>query len=582
MLLQLCQMHLPAPWRQVAGLVLGLEAFSLLVQLAGMAGLATGNVLGGLWGLLALCGGVAVWHERTQLPKLRVGEISRGEGLGLGICGAALCLNLLAALPPATKIDEVYYHLVLPSRLVLDEGLRFYRQPWQGAILPQMTYQLASAPLYALHYPDAMNVVSWALSGVWAWFVWLVLRKAAVSHLQSSIWTAALLVGMYSIVWHVTAGGHALGDLAMTAALMAAFQRRELLAALGERQFISLVSILCLGAASTKLSLWPVLGVLLVWLGVWLSRQIPGRTRWEVWLWLCLPWIVLSLPLLLWTWRQSGSPFGPVLSQWFSHSVYEPRQIQAELTRTREVNRLPIREVVGYALINYPPLLWLGMLGALLTPKIPLPTRMFGALLLAIQLVLLVWLLPFDLRFLGALPAGLMCWWVIVVAPRVQTWAAGARPLAIVIAAVFLLPWLLVKAYYAKQFVPILLGQQARAAFFENSIGLLADYRQLDKLLPRDAVLFRPAGRFTAAYAPRPVLMDVADLPAGRAVFLLGTWPQTVSREQSLELIARFLPAGFSLGEIVYENPKAIWMCYRTPGKAPDVVPIFVARLIRQ
>lgn len=582
LLLQVCQLRLPSPWRQVACLVMGIEAFSLMVQLVSMAGLATGNVLCGLWAILVLVGGLAVWREIAQLPKQHFCEIGHWERLVLGICGTALLLNLLAALAPTTKIDEVYYHTVLPSRVVLDEGLRFYRQPWQGAILPQMVYQLAGAPLHALHYPDAMNVVSWAISGLLSWFVWQVLRAAAVSFVWSTIWSSVLLVGMYSVVWHVTAGGHALGDLAMTAALVAVFQRRELLAALGAGKFAGFISLLCLGAASTKLSLWPVLGVLLGWIGFWLTCQVSGRLRWAVWFWLCLPWLVLLLPLLLWTWRQSGSPFGPVLSHWFSASVYDPLQMQAELARTRDINRPPIKEVIWYALINYPPLLWFGMVGTLLIPKISLGTRLLGAMMLALQLLMMMWLLPLDVRFLGALPTGLMCWWVLAIASRVQGWVADAKLVAGFATAVFLLPWLGVKAYYAKQFVPIMSGKQAQAAFLENNLGLLADYRQLDQLLPSNAVLFRPVGRFTAAYAPRPVLMDVADIPPEREVFLLGVWPKLESRKKSLEIISRSLPAKFGLGEIVYENPKAIWMCYRTPGKPPDVEAIFVARLISQ
>jgi hypothetical protein len=76
----------------------------------------------------------------------------------------------LLAAAPSTKHDELYDHMLLPSRIVVDGALHFYLQPWLSATLQQMEYQMAATPLYAMGYPDASNVVSWCIGLMLAWF----------------------------------------------------------------------------------------------------------------------------------------------------------------------------------------------------------------------------------------------------------------------------------------------------------------------------------------------------------------------------------------------------------------------------
>ena len=51
--------------------------------------------------------------------------------------------------------------MLVPARLLLDGELVFYLRPWLAAAVPQMGYQIAGAPLYALGIHDAPNIWSW-------------------------------------------------------------------------------------------------------------------------------------------------------------------------------------------------------------------------------------------------------------------------------------------------------------------------------------------------------------------------------------------------------------------------------------
>jgi hypothetical protein len=112
----------------------------------------------------------------------------------MAITCAAIVTNLLVALAPSTKIDELYYHMLVPSRIISDGTLRFYRQPWEGAIWPDMLYQISATPAHAMGFPDATNVVSWGLSATLLWFAWRIIRPTKPAP-WAALWTASFASG---------------------------------------------------------------------------------------------------------------------------------------------------------------------------------------------------------------------------------------------------------------------------------------------------------------------------------------------------------------------------------------------------
>src|SRR5262249_41112590 len=148
------------PWNQVAAVLLGIQILSLTVQVVGMAEVASPSVLCAIWWtLVAIGASMLLFRGRTTLLELF--PLRYGAALlPITIIVAAILINTLVALAPSTKIDELYYHMLIPSRIVVDGALRFYREPWFSAIGPQTIYQISAAPAHALGYPDATNVVS--------------------------------------------------------------------------------------------------------------------------------------------------------------------------------------------------------------------------------------------------------------------------------------------------------------------------------------------------------------------------------------------------------------------------------------
>jgi hypothetical protein len=559
-------LRLPSPWDHVTAVLLGIQALSLTVQIAGMTEIASPLVLCTIWWIVVANGVLALLFRARPI---RIGLWPKCYGLALlpiAIIGVASATNVLVALAPSTKIDELYCYMLIPSRIVSDGALRFYREPWVGAIWPHMVYQISAAPVHAIGYPDATNVVSWALSITLLWFAWRIMRANANTVLWTALCVASLCVGLYPAVWYVTGGAHAMGDLALAAAVVAFCNRERLLVLLPPPAYAALFSILVLSASTSKVSLLPVSAILLCF-ALWpVLKSVPVLMRPRVAVAVFLPWLVFYLPIAGWAWIQSGSPFGPILAGLFGSSVYSISSLEQTFQLEREM-WLPLI-IIRNAALGYSPLIWLGAVAVLFVPALAGATRVILASLLAMQCLLIYWFMPSDVRYLS-LHFGLFIVFVSLGPRAIQERLASVR-LAFAACVIFLLPWLAIQVYYAKQFFLVSNGLE-KDAFYQRNVAFYSDFVQLDRILSRDTVLLVPGFTVSAAYAPRPIFFDPADLPPGQPVAML-TLQDTVHVGAPWN--------GYTIGDEVYENPQAVIRAYRTPGRAPIVGRLKVVRLL--
>lgn len=560
----------PSPWNHVTATLLGILAASLLVQIAGMIQAASQAVLITIW-LTTLVFGFAalIICLRSRAITIFFSECWKRAALPLAILGIAIAINLLVAMAPSTKIDELYYHMLVPSRIVSEEAIRFYLEPWQAAIWPQMIFQISAALVDSLGYPDATNIVSWAIGVMLVWFSWCVIRASSKSLAWTAIWVGCLCVGMYSVVWQVTAGAHAMGDLAMAAAIVGLCKYESLLKACGPVGYASMLSILSLSAAATKISLLPLSFLILC---IALLQSFPtadSATRRRVVVAGVSPWLIFLLPIATWTWVQSGSPFGPVLADVMGHSIYRADWVEATFRMTRDVGQGDVSGSFEQTALNYSPILWLGVVGLLVGTDLRRSMRIVLSGLFVLQSAIIFWLLPYEARYLGGLHFGLLIIFACYATHNVQEKLQSTRAI-IAICTIFLLPWLCLQAYYGIQFFPVALGQE-KSSFYQRYIAFYVDYLALDKLLPEDGVILVSDFRLDSVYMPRPVFFDAADLPRRKPVVWFAS-PQTI-------FAAGKEFAGYAVGDVIYENSQAITEAYRTPGRRPLIGALKVVRL---
>jgi hypothetical protein len=375
---------------------------------------------------------------------------------------------------------------------------------------------------------------------------------------------------MYPVVWHVTGGAHAMGDLAMAAAIVAFFSREQLLSAVPPPSYAALLSILLLAASSSKISMLPLCLILLCLVVCSLFWSAPPLISAQCALAMAVPWLIFFCPIALWTWWQSGSPFGPMLADVLAPSIYESDRLQKILRNARQVNQVSLTTAIKYAAVMYSPIIWLAVGGAIFGTNLSKVARTIMCFLFGLQALLISWLLPHDVRFLGGLHYGLLIVFASFATVNMPAKLATRRVL-IPACLIFLLPWLGVQLFYAKQFMPVLLGLENIDVFYRRYIAFYDDFVELDRRLPEDAVLFVPDLRLASIYAPRPLYFDTADLPRGHQVALFAS-PDTIEA-------ARAGLDHYQIGELIYENFRAVTVAYRTPGNRPKIGPLHVVRL---
>lgn len=559
-------LRLPAPWDIIVGLVPGVLVFSLGCQLMAFLNAASRPNLAawfllwtgvGLWYLiLRVKHGSSLWAIRNPWQLLFLVPVT---------------LLVLTAACPSTKIDELFYHMLVPARVVADGTLTFYQFPWQAAV-PQMSWQIGLAPLHAIGFPHAGNVCSALIAGTMACCCCSLVRQRGHSEFRASAVAGLTVVGMYPAVWYVTGGAHALGDFCMAFAIVACASPWQCSQAENQTWIrTTSISLLLAAAAATKVSLLPLAALLQVWV---LIRPPADRMRAlngkRVVAGLA-PWMLLIVPLLVWTWQQSGAPFGPMFSGWFEKSVYDSDAMGGVLERSRAKARQLTSAVAVSSISGHSAAFWLLAIAGLFARQIPMTLSRCA---LMFQILLVATVLPLDLRFLGGTHVAI----VILSGMNLPHHAVlrnvskrGRR----IVALVLLVPWFSVQLVYQLPFLGYMAGLKSHEDFCRQYIAMYDDFRRLDRILPKDASILSTGIRPNSIYFPRRILVRKVDVQGEHSLFLFAC---DLPRNQLDERV----PAGYDIGEKVYGNEIALLVASRVPGVRGTYGRLDVYRLHRQ
>lgn len=480
--------------------------------------------------------------------------------------------NLAVALAPSSKIDELYYHMLVPKRIANDGILRLYRLPIEAAIVPQMQYQISLSPAYALGAPEAGNVLSLSYSIVLGLFVIGLLREHTGNESLAALGGMGCAVGAYQTVWHTTEGPAAVGELALVLALCGVLWPKSLRSSASPMRYGLLLVAAASLAASTKISLWPICAVVSL-LAAWntfgeMETAKRSLLRASVAL---SPWALMQFPLMIWTYHESGSFWGPVMANVFRPSVFPP-EILKILDQTRVVNQAGLLSNMKYASVELCPLIFVGLIVTVWQAFRKDRASLLITGLLVFQGALILWQLPYDFRFLGGLIYFPLIAAITMLASggtntsdpgKVSSLGTRVVALRSWIALFVAVPWLAFQMYYARPFAETTLGILTRHEFRERYVALTQDYDALEGILPADAILYVANGRIPLFYAPRPVVLTPLDLHEMGPVYRL-TLLELPSKQP-------FGEATLDCGDVVYANSRAIVETYRLPGTHPKI-----------
>jgi hypothetical protein len=548
-------LRLPQPWLTAVGAIAAIELLTGLVEAVAMAQFATRTILIVVWALFSAIGALLLVTHAPRFETLRFDSLT-----GVAVA-AILVVNLLIALCPSTKEDEVYYHMLVPSRIVQDGGLHFYREPLRAAIYPQMAFQMGLAPFHALGLPDAGNVVSWFFSVLLVWFTYRIVYAYSESTRWSGLFALAIAAGLYTSIWHVTSGPHAIGDLAVTVVIVALYAAENLIATTGPIRLALTVGILAAAAASTKVLLFPFAFAVILIAAVAIGRLVVGF-RHRAWIVACLilPAILFIIPLMSWTALHAGSPLGPLLEGRTGPSPYQPGEVRAFLDDYVAGIRGPIAQKVRNEAVSYSPIVWLAIAAFCFGRRRLRVAPTIGVALFLIQVVVILGWNTYDARYFGGVHYALMILFGMFLTSDARDAILANR--RVMIGLTFLIvPWMLLQFAYSAQFLKLVLGLESKAQFLSSHVAFFQDFEALDRILPRDAVVLVFPYGLDSIYVPRPVYYHPLDLPSHRPTFLFAYEPHGDPRGTT--------PANFVREQQVYANAGAVTAAFREPGRPP-------------
>ena len=293
-----------------------------------------------------------------------------------------------------------------------------------------MFYQIIIAPFYALGLPDSANIISVTLFSALIWFaltlVWQKTKNANIAW-----WTAASMsVGMYSVVYLITVNGQSFMVLSTAVGTLAVFSRQTLLKDISLSAWVVICSVLLLGMVAAKVSLIPM--AFFLSLGIFwriIKEEDHLLSKKKIFLIMMAPWIIIYLPIVIWTWVHSGSPFGSLFSDIFMNNTEEFDPFIASWNRVLGARETFI-DIMFVTVVNWSPLIWISLVGVAWAEKLPLKLRILLVVLLIAQITIIALILPHKARFLG-----------------------GLQYVFPIIAAIFYAPVLINKAMFKKVFI---------------------------------------------------------------------------------------------------------------------------------
>jgi len=362
-------------------------------------------------------------------------------------------------------------------------------------------------------HPGPGNLISWGISVALINLIVGTITELTKEPQAGWLFGAVAAVGLYTAVWHVTSGPHALGDLATVTAFSLCLLPEKSVLWASPRYRLALICLGACVAATTKISLLPP-GLALSVLACFRSwRRMGWKTSVSIAVGI---WTIILAPSIIWSSVQTGSPFGLVTATVFHSTFFEPATIQT-LADARTFRTYGLTSLMTVMLPSLSAGFFLALAIIVASALKEASLRLALAFLVA-QVLLIAFFLPHDFRFLGGQPFVLLILsaWAISLSLQGRHWLLRSRWLAIPLC----LPWLAIQASYAGKFLPVDLGLESRQTFLTRYVAFWTDFQRLDRILPANAVLFvKNSPKFPGYYAPRPVIFTLADLKPKQLVY---------------------------------------------------------------
>lgn len=457
-------------------------------------------------------------------------------------------IKLLFCLVPTTKVDELYYHMLLPVRLITDENLTYYQLPWPGAILPHMHYQFVGTPFYFLGFPDSLNVISLFIYFTFVYSFSIFIREQTQSE-KTSLWFALIIsCGLYGFVDIPTNASNAMMLLSGSISSIIISKPKYFL-----RNDIKSISIffsfLLLGMVGSKISMIPISFIIyLIFLkNIYTEKGVTSFfSSFKI---TFLIFGIFYLPLIIFTYLKSGSPYGPV-----------PGIFQNKSSISSDIGFF---NILIFLFTKWSSLIWISWI-TLPFSKISKFAKINIGSVFLIQLFIVITIFSNDPRFFGGIQYAAFVLLTIRYGPFLFL---KFKKLLISFLMVITLPLITLDLYYASPLIYAAFSNEER--FKLKYIPLYDDFKNVDKLIEKNAQIVYSGFNVNSFHSPRKAFMNYEDIKN----YNLPTYLFTSRKVDEL------FYNKYKIVSNIYSKQNANIYCYRSPNKKCKKANIFLYKL---
>lgn len=239
--------------------LLGMHVFSLATQIMSFHGIARTNSLRSLFFLQMALSVALIFslpNKSRGIAEAKKFFFASAKNISFIFLIALITSTFVISVAPSTKIDELFYHMLTPVRVIQEGGFSYFNFPFE-AMLPHMHLQIAASSLYALGLPDAFNVVNWYMGVIFALFCLSVIYRKTKNLNWSLFITLGMYAGMYAPVWFVSGGVGASSLLSMTVLSWITLTSNDPLYSQRPQRTLLMASFLSMSLSASKLSYLP-------------------------------------------------------------------------------------------------------------------------------------------------------------------------------------------------------------------------------------------------------------------------------------------------------------------------------------
>lgn len=535
-------------WDLSARIILGIFSLSLVNQFLGYLEINTSQSYIFLIVILSI---LSFWEcMNIDLTKIK---LTKKDILPLSFLSIIFSIRFTLSVIPSSKIDELTYHMFTPLRIVSDQALIYYQFPWPASIWPHMHYQILGAPFYSIGYPDSLNLLSLAIFSAFIYTIYSLIKKNT-NNSNLGLWAGVLVAtGLHGTVDITTNSSNALLIVGSSLSLIILSDPSKFIPTEDLRSFSIYFGLLFLATIGAKVSMLPISFLMMLIFIKVICDYWSSKALFRAFSYFLIPLLIFYLPLVVYTWLESGSPFGAFLNSFFTgkEPIYDP------YTEFRDGNlgyRGDFKEILFFLITKWSPLVWISWI-FLPLKRIKFKSKLIISSILIVQFFVICAFLPNRPRHFGGFQYVALILIFIEIIPYIYL---KFRKFFVSLFLLSSLPWLFLDFYYALPLVSKAINSPEK--FKNDYIPFFYDFKEIDNLIEKNAQLLVVGTRLNHFHSPRKVYNNKVDIKARNLptyLFLVG--------EKKLKNLE-----DFTLENKIYENLYAKKLCYRTPGKKCD------------